>query len=149
MFKAVNTDSESQRKKISIENQRIRDLYMDTLQTLNIKKFLELQVLHSQNQPFYLKAKSNIMYNYVKCVDISILNENKEKYDFLEHKHSFFEVVEKNIRGGNFVRARKLLNLAKERGWLCNSLYSLASRIEDDYFAARLVKNRTRKNKPW
>lgn len=144
MFKAANTDSETQRRKTSVEAQKIRDLYMEVLRTLDIKKFLEFKVQNDQNQPFYTRARSNLMYNYVKRTDVAVLNENKENYDFLDYRYSFFEVVEKNIAAGNFVRARKLLNMAKERGWQCNSMYSLEKEIENRYFGAEFARKRVR-----
>lgn len=145
MFKAANTDSETQRRKTSAEAQKIRDLYMEVLQTLDIGKFLEFRVMSDQNQPFYTRARSNLMYNYVKSTDVSVLNENRENYDFLDYRYAFFEVVEKNIGAGNFVRARKLLNVARERGWQCNSLYTLEREIESRYFGAGFTKGKRRR----
>lgn len=132
MFKAVNTESEAQQKKIQIERQKIRELYLAALADLELDAFLQFKVENDQNGEFYKKAQANLLYNYAKA---KALDDLDERLGFLECRDAFFEVAEKNIRARNFVRAKKLLNLARERGWFCNKLHDLQKRIEEEYFA--------------
>lgn len=134
MFRAINTESEVQRKAAKIENAKIVQLYLDALENRKYDAFLEFSVLYDQNKSLYNKGRSNLFYNYVMETDVETLNENKEKLDFLEYKLAVFALVEKNIKAGNYVRAKKLLNFARTKGWICNNLYKLEERIKAEYF---------------
>lgn len=134
MFKAVNVESESDKRLCEFEKKRIEKSYLATLKTLNLDSFLATQIKYEQNLSFYKNAYSNLLVEYVsiKC-DREIL-ENLEKYKILEHTNSFFELLRKSIKNENFIRAKKLLNLAKSKNWMRNEYYDLKRELEQLYF---------------
>ncbi|KAI4290880.1 hypothetical protein PAPHI01_0154 [Pancytospora philotis] len=135
MFRAVNMESERQRREARAENQRINELYLAALKSRDYGAYLALDVQYDQNKPLYARGKSNLMYNYVCDNSVDTLRRNAWGYNLTEYKHSLFRLAKKNIDAGNFVYAKKLLNAARAKGWGCNSLYDLEARIEKEYFS--------------
>lgn len=148
MFRALNTESASQKKKAAEEGIRIREMYMDYLFTSNLDALLSYPVQCEQNIPLMMKAKSNALTAHVKSEPIDRLNSQMEQLGLLEFRNPLFLLAEKNIQGGNFVRAKKILNVARDKGWFSNRLYDLSKRIEVEYFGsasrARYKKTKTR-----
>lgn len=142
MFKAVNTESETDKKKILQERAKIQAAYLAATKTLNIEKYLEMKIRFEQNESFYLTGRGNLLYSLVRKTSSDKLDEVIRKYDVLDTKLAFFEVARKCVEGGAFVRAKKLLNLARKKGWICNDLFDLEEEIRTGYFLGRTVEKR-------
>jgi hypothetical protein len=144
MFRAVNTESEHERKRIHYERIKIKNVYLSVTKTLNVEKYFEMKIHFEQNKGFYLAGKANLLYNLVRRTQINELDKMLEKYDILESKCAFFEFARKCIENGLFVRAKKLLNIARSKGWWCNDLYDLESLIESKCFSGEKVEKKVR-----
>ncbi|ELA41448.1 uncharacterized protein VICG_01553 [Vittaforma corneae ATCC 50505] len=142
MFRAVNTESESERKRILFERTRIQALYFSVAKTLNIDKFVELKVQFEQNQGLYSAGKANLLFSLVRKTPMEKLEELIEKYGVLESKPAFFEFIRKCIENEKFVKAKKLLNMARTKGWWCNDLFDLENTIECKYFKGGKIKKK-------
>lgn len=132
MFRAVNTESESDRRRACLERQKIQNVYLSTLKTMKLSKLLSMEVRYEQNYNLLCNAKSNLLYGFVRRMSMGQLLESME-CGFLESKVSFFEFVRKCIAEGNFIRAHKLLNLAKSREWVGNDYFELREEIGKKY----------------
>lgn len=134
MFRAVNTESEHERKKIMHEKTKIQSSYLSALKTLNIDKFVDLKIQFEQNSDFYAAARANLLFSLVKKAPRSKLEEIYRNYSIQECKVALFEYARRSIEEGEFIKARKLLNLARKKGWWCNDLFDLEEVIEGKYF---------------
>lgn len=135
MFRAVNIESEYEKKRASQEKHKIQEMYFSCLKTLCIEKFFNIRILFDQNRPFYETARSNLLYNIVRKTSLPVLEKVLQEYDITESKHAFFEFVRKCIDNSMFVRAKKLLNLARKNKWWCNDLFDLEKDIDKLYFS--------------
>jgi hypothetical protein len=142
MFRAVNTETEYERKRTQVERLKIKNVYISAVKTLNIEKYFELKVQFEQNQGFYLAGKSNLLYNLVRRSPLKNMDELIKKHNILESKLAFFEFVKKCIDNGLFVKAKKLLNCARIKGWICNDLFDFENQIEETYFKGQKMKKR-------
>jgi len=140
MFRAVNTESETERRKALQERAKIQSTYLSAMKTLDIEKYLEIRIQFEQNDGLYLAGKANLLYGLVRKTPVVKLDELVEKYRILETRLAFFELARRWIDNGMFVKARKLLNMARERGWWCNDLFDLEGRIEREYFPGLRLK---------
>lgn len=141
MFKAVNTECEAERKKAVLEKKKIQNTYLSALKTLDIQNYLEIKVVFEQNVGFYLVGKANLLHSLVRKASVEELDEIMEKYGIIDVKLAVFEAAKKFIGNGLFVKARKLLNIAREKAWWCNDLFDLEERIKREYFPGyKLVK---------
>lgn len=147
MFRAVNTESENERRKESFEKSKIQTMYLATLKSLNIDKFLSLKINYERNQVFFESAKSNLLYSFVSKSPSEKIVEVLEKYEILKFKTPFFEFVRKTLEDENYLRAQKLLNLAKSNKWAGNDYFNLKTQIEKDYYAKFKCKKRKGSNK--
>lgn len=134
MFRAVNTESESERRRIAAERQNIQANYLSATKTLNLDKFLDMKVMFEQNQEIYKIAKANLLFTFVRRTPLENVEGLINKYHVLESKPAYFELVRKYIKCENFIRAKKLLNLARSNGWICNDLFDLEKEITKKYF---------------
>lgn len=137
VFRAVNTESELERRKFLSERQKIQNLYISSSKSMNIDRFLAFNVSFDQNQAFYNNAKSNILFSFVNKNKVETLLKFLEKYNFLESKQAFFEFIRICIDESRFIQAKKLLNLAKLKGWFCNDYFELKKSIESLYFGKK------------
>lgn len=134
MFKAVNTESENERRRAQFEKTRIQKSYLSALKTLNIDKFLAIKIHHEQNQAFYESAKSNLLYNFAAKSSSDAILKKVEEYGILNFKAPLFEFARKSLDEENFIRAHKLLNLAKHKKWTNNDYFELRKRMKSEYF---------------
>lgn len=142
MFHAVNTESEQLRRRIHFEQQRIKSIYLKAIRSLNVEKFLELKVVFDQNKDFYATARTTLLFTIVRRSSVDKLDEIQEKYDVFESKPAYFEAIQKYIKGKRFIKAKKLLNLARIKGWWCNELFDLEREILKKYFVDALPKKK-------
>lgn len=142
MFRAVNTESESQQRKIKLERTKILSLYLSALKTLKVEKYFELKVRYEQNQGFYTAGKCNLCFSLVRKTPFEKIDELIEKFCILESKHAFFEYVKKCIENNAFLKAKKLLNTARFKGWWCNDLFDLEKLIKLKYFEGEVVNKK-------
>lgn len=142
MFRAVNTESEFEKRRCLSERQKIQNLYISSAKSLNIDRFLSFKVSFDQNQPLYDNAKSNLLFSLVNKSKVENLLELSKKYGILESKQAFFEFVRMFIRDGKFVQSRKLINLAKTKGWFCNEFFELKNFIENEYFGGAKLRKK-------
>lgn len=134
MFRAVNTESENERRKSNFERQKIINTYFSTIKTLKLEKFFALNVCYEQNQGLYDNGKSNLLYNYVSRSSYDIILQNIDKYGILEYKSPFFEFIRKSIDNGYYIRAQKLLNIAAKKNWATNEYFALKDKLYSVYF---------------
>lgn len=142
MFRAVNTESEHERKRMLFERARLQALYFSVTKTLNVDKFMELKIQFEQNQGLYSAGKANLLFSLVRRTQIEKLEKLIEKYNILESKPAFFEVIRKYIESERFVGAKKLLNKSRAKGWWCNDLFDLEKEIERKYFRGATIKKK-------
>jgi hypothetical protein len=140
MFKAVNTESVQEIKKSLEERKIIRGIYLSCLKSSNIEKLMSFNVIFDQNQQLYTTAKSNLFFSLVHKNNSEKLIEFSKKYNFLEFKQPFFEFVKICISESKFVKAKKLLKLARGKGWFCNDYFSLKNEIKAKYGEDKEVK---------
>ena len=130
MFRAVNTESEYEKKRSLSERLKIHDFYLFSLKSSNIDRFLSFNVVFDQNQQLFNTAKSNLFFSLVYKNKVENLLELSKKYNFLELKQSFFAFVRICLDEKKFIQAKKLLNLSKKRGWFCNEYFTLNQEIK-------------------
>lgn len=134
MFAAINsTGSENTRKLEEEERTRLRNKYNETLLTLNLGPFLELRPVHDINLGFYNRALRYLVFNYTFQKSLEEIEQSMSRYRLLEYKEAIFNIARKHIEAERFVRARKLLNIARDRGFFCNMLYELEGQLEDSW----------------
>lgn len=134
MFRAVNTESELERRRFISERQKIHNLFISSSRSLNIEKFLSFNVSFEQNQSLYDNAKSNLLFGYVNKNKVETLIKFLDKHNFLESKQAFFEFIRICIEDSKFVQAKKLLNIAKSKGWFSNDYFELKKSVQNLYF---------------
>lgn len=100
---------------------------------MNLAKMFSIEVRHEQNYGFFHSAKSNLLYSFVKKTPMDQLLGKIGTYGLLESKSALFELVRKCIGEESFIRAHKLLNLAKSKGWMGNDYFDLREEISRKY----------------
>lgn len=127
MFEAINSvDSGVIKKSEEQERNMLVTEYNKALETLDIESFLRYRVKQDANIGLHKKGSSYLMANYTFKKDLEEVESNIEKYKLLDHRESLFNMARRNImEAGNFLRARKLLNMARRKGFFCNTLYEL------------------------
>lgn len=136
MFRAVNTESESERRKAHLERKKIQSTYLSALKSMNLAKMFSMEIRYEQNHGLFCNAKSNLLCSFIRKTPTDQLLGEIEAYGILESKSAFFEVVRKFIEEGNFIRAHKLLNLAQSKGWVNNDYFELREEISRKYIAS-------------
>ncbi|ADM11253.1 uncharacterized protein Eint_031100 [Encephalitozoon intestinalis ATCC 50506] len=136
MFEAINSiDNKVIRKSEDHEKGMILLEYTKALKTLDIGSFLKYRVKHDVNLGLYKRASGYLISNYAIKKTLEEIELNMERYKLLEYKESVFIMARRNImEKENFVKARKLLNLAREKGFFCNELYELEELLNNEWY---------------
>jgi hypothetical protein len=145
MFKAVNTESEYEMKLAEYERRRIQKCYLSAMKNVKNTNFFNLQVKYENNQAFYTSAKSNLLCTYIWETSTEQIIQEIEKLKILDFKFPFFELVRKSIKEHNYIRAKKLLNLARSKKWTNNDYFDLKREIKKN-FRIKMGKKKFLKN---
>lgn len=129
-FKAVNTDTDKQRRDTARERQTLTALYAAALISGDITSFLAYKLECEPNRAFFAGARANLLCNFIASHPLSDSIAKATEWGLAETRRPLFALAERCLEAREPVRARKLLNLARERGWLCNELYELEDALE-------------------
>jgi hypothetical protein len=125
MFAALNTHPSDTDRRLQEERTRISTLYNSALHTLDIAPLTAYSPRHEENRTFYNRAREYILFNYTSERPMQEVEENIEKYRLTESRDALLCLARRSMEAARFIRARKLLNLARERRYHCNTLYEL------------------------
>ena len=139
MFKAVNSESEAELKKINDEMNSIRDLYLKALKTLNASELLEFKVKYENNKDIHRIAISNILYNSIKAEKFDKKLLQKHSYDISDSKSALFAYILHSIESKKFIKAKKLLNAALSKGWEGNEYYECLRLLNEIYVDEEII----------
>ncbi|AFM98008.1 hypothetical protein EHEL_031120 [Encephalitozoon hellem ATCC 50504] len=136
MFEALNSvDNKVIKKSEDNERNMLLAEYNKALETLDISLFLKYRVKYDVNLGLYRKALGCLISNYTAKKTLEEVESNVEKYRLLSYRESVFNIARRNIvEKSNFVRARKLLNVARENGFFCNELYELEELLNSEWY---------------
>lgn len=132
MFRAINTESLLQKKKANIERKKLKEVYMNACRTLNIKDFLKEKVVYESNEIFYRKAKVNLYIQIIKNISLEIFESMFNINELVEYEELLFLIGSKYISEKKYIRAKKILNIAIEKGWYSNKLFNLLETINKE-----------------
>lgn len=132
MFRAINTESLLQKKKTNIERKKLKEVYMNACRTLNIKDFLKEKVVYESNEIFYRKAKVNLYIQIIKNISLEIFESMFNINELVEYEELLFLIGSKYISEKKYIRAKKILNIAIEKGWYSNKLFNLLETINKE-----------------
>ncbi|KMV66483.1 hypothetical protein M970_031140 [Encephalitozoon cuniculi EcunIII-L] len=135
MFEAINSvDNRVIRRSEEQEKGTLMAEYNKALRTLDVGPFLKYRVKHDVNLGLHRKATGYLISNYTIKKTLEEVESNVERYRLLDHRESLFNMARRNItEARNFVRARKLLNIARERGFFYNELYELEELLDHEW----------------
>ncbi|AFN82730.1 hypothetical protein EROM_031080 [Encephalitozoon romaleae SJ-2008] len=136
MFEAINSvDSKAIKKSEDHERAMLLMEYNKALKDLNVGSFLRYKVKHDVNLGLYKRASGYLISNYTAKKALEEVEQNIERYKLLNYRESLFNMARRNIiERNNFVRARKLLNIAREKGFFCNELYELEELLTTEWY---------------
>lgn len=135
MFVPINSrNAEAIRKSEEEERTNLRRAYIEALSTLNIDSFLRCKPKHEANLGLYNQATRYLIFNYSSKKELCEIESNISKYGLLNYKESLLNMAKKNIETESFMKARKLLNIARERGFFCNMLYELEEQLRKEWY---------------
>jgi hypothetical protein len=135
MFVALNSKpDENERKSEREERKELVTLYNRALETLEVDSFISHRLKHETNRCVYNKGREYLLFNYSLRKELKEVEENIEKHRLTEYKYALFCLVKRNIENANFIRAKKLLNLARDRNYHTNALYELEKLLRRQWY---------------
>lgn len=136
MFEAINSvDNKAIKKSEDHERAILLMEYNKALKDLDISSFLRYRVKHDVNLGFYKRASGYLISNYTAKKALEEVEQNIERHKLLNYRESLFNIARRNIiERSSFVRARKLLNIAREKGFFCNELYELEELLTAEWY---------------
>ncbi|KAM0672639.1 hypothetical protein CWI42_030800 [Ordospora colligata] len=135
MFTVINSVSSSVTKKLEDkEKAKILTEYNKALNTMKIDKFLTIDPKHQANIALYSKATQYLMSNYTQKKSLAEIEANIHKYRFLEYRDALFNIARRSMdEQENYIKARKFLNIARQKNFICNTLYELEQKLENEW----------------
>ena len=121
MFTPLNKETSKKRLKSIVKERRaLKETYYNFL--LDIKKLdniFSVKIDYEENYELLSQIKEYALYNcLLKNIDIDI-----KKYDIFRYKKVLFFYIKKKIENKEFIKAKKLLNICKERGYENNEYF--------------------------
>ncbi|KAH9411738.1 hypothetical protein HK407_03g04870 [Ordospora pajunii] len=135
MFTVINSVSNSATKKLEDrEKTKILTEYNKALSTMKIDKFLAISPKHQVNIALHAKATQYLMSNYTQKKSLADIEENIHKYRFIEHRDALLNIARRSMdEQENYIKARKMLNIARQKHFTCNELYELEQKLENEW----------------
>ena len=131
MFTPLNKETSKKRLKSIVKERRaLKETYYNFL--LDIKKLdniFSVKIDYEENYELLSRIKEYALYNcLLKNIDIDI-----KKYDIFRYKKVLFFYIKKTIENKEFIKAKKLLNICKERGYENNEYFDLLYKLKKFY----------------
>lgn len=135
MFTPLNEEHNSEKlKEIEKEKEKIKRIYYLFLLNKKLEDVFSYKLVHEENLNLLDRVKEYALYNHIRSGKRKINLD-----DVVGYKRPLLEYIETLIRDGLFIKAKKLLNVAKEKRFTCNKYYELLRRIKKEYrFISRL-----------
>lgn len=135
MFKAINSEDDGlYTRNLQDEQTKIEKMYLESLKGNVIDEYIAYSPKYECNIGVYRKGKIFLMCSYIRNSGLDKLDSLIDTYDALIYKDVLFEAIEKYINGRKFFKAKKLLNLARDRKFLCNRFYELERLYAKKYY---------------
>lgn len=134
MFAAINSTSGMLKRAEEEERSRLHGMYLCALRTLDIDMFLSQKPQHDANTGLYTRALRYLAFNYTFKKSLAEIEPNISRYSLLDHREALFNIARKCIDAERFIMARKLLNIARERDFVCNALYELEDLLQKTWY---------------
>ncbi|KAF9761563.1 hypothetical protein NGRA_2559 [Nosema granulosis] len=131
MFTSLNEEfSIEKTREIEKEKKKIKKSYYTYLINRKIDDIFNYELVHEENLHLFERVKEYTLFNHIRSGRKKI---NIEAYNLTRYEKALMEYVELLINDGMFIKARKLLNIAKEKKYLSNKYYELEERIRKEY----------------
>lgn len=135
MFEAINSaNSEDVRKAEKEEEEKLKVAYSRALVSLDLDLFIDQKPKYASNSFLYGRLFCYLVANYSDKKHTDELESNMERYGLLDYSEAVFNIARRYIEAECFMKARKLLNIARERGYITNMLYELEEELERRWF---------------
>lgn len=132
MFAPLNEDLNPERlKDIAREKKILTKLYYNYFLNRKPESILNFKLENEENKIFYNLIKENVLFNVVRGKNKKVKLDVGEVIQF---KRVLLEYIDKLIDEKEFIKASKLLNVAKRENYCCNKFYKLKERIRREYF---------------
>lgn len=129
MFTPLNEEHNPEKlKEIEKEKNNLKRLYYLSLLNKKPEEIFSYELVHEENLHFLHRVKEYSLYNYIKSGKKKINLD-----DVIGYKRPLLEYIETLINDGQFIKAKKLINIAKDKKFTCNKYYELQRRVRKEY----------------
>lgn len=141
MFRAVNTDSELQKKERVQERKELIAAYTKCQNEGIIEPFMDKKVEYESNKGLLENGKSNLLCEFIRSGEIQEIENKIDEYSMIETKYPLFSLINRYLVEKRYIRAKKLLNIARAKGWYCNELYNTEAKLNKLVFGEEYRKD--------
>lgn len=127
MFTPLNKETSKKRlKSILKERRMIKEVYYKFLVNMDIDTIFSIKIEYDENSDILYQVKEYSLFN---LVDKSVEGVDPVKYEIFNYKKAAFMYIQNVLKRKEYVKAKKMLNICKEKGYECNEYYELVDEV--------------------
>jgi hypothetical protein len=127
MFTPLNKETSKKRLKSMLKERRmIKEIYYKFLINMDIDNVFNIKTEYDENRDILYQVKEYALFN---LVDKFIDKVDPLKYDIFSYKKAAFLYIHSILKKKEYVKAKKMLNICKEKGYECNEYYELVDEV--------------------